>query len=80
MGFDEASDMDFTAHFKDPRKPSLVAQADAVLKAIQAVPKLAESDYSLEQLGISQADIVRINSDAERAAGIANMVDFEEME
>ena len=78
LTFDEASDMDFTAHFADPRKPSLVAQADAVLKGIQAVPKLAESDYALEQLGITQADIMRINSDAERAAGVASMVDFEE--
>lgn len=72
------SQLDFTAHFKDPRKPSLVAQADAVLKAIQAVPKLAESDYSLEQLGISQADIMRINSDVERAQGMADLVEFEE--
>lgn len=77
--YGEVEPLDIAAHFKDPRKPSLVAQADAVLKAIQAVPKLAQSDYSLEQLGISQADIVRINSDAERAAGIANMVDFEEV-
>ena len=76
--FAEMRALDFTAHFGDPRKPSLVAQADAMLKAIQAVPKLAQSDYSLEQLGISQADIVRINSDAERAVGIANMVDIEE--
>lgn len=76
--FAETSAMDFTAHFKDPRKPSLVAQADAVLKAIQAVPKLALSDYSLEQLGISQADIVRINSDAERAEGVGNLVELEE--
>lgn len=73
----DAQALDFTAHFKDPRKPSLVAQADAVLKAIQAVPKLAQSDYSLEQLGISQADIVRINSDAERAAGLADLTEFE---
>ena len=71
-------EMDFTAHFKDPRKPSLVAQADAMLKAIQAVPKLAQSDYSLEQLGISQADIVRINSDAERAAGLEGLAEYEE--
>ena len=78
MGFDEASQLDFTAHFKDPRKPSLVAQADAVLKAIQAVPKLAQSDYSLEQLGISQADIVRINADAVRAEGLMELTDFEE--
>ena len=77
--YEQASQLDFTAHFKDPRKPSLVAQADAMLKAIQAVPKLAQSDYSLEQLGISQADIIRINSDAERAAGIGNMVDFEDV-
>lgn len=77
MAFGEASQLDFTAHFKDPRKPSLVAQADAVLKAIQAVPKLAQSDYSLEQLGISQADIVRINSDAERAAGLADLTEYE---
>lgn len=78
--FDDTSQMDFTAHFTDPRKPSLVAQADAMLKAIQAVPKLAQSDYALEQLGITQADIIRINSDAERAVGIAGMVDFEEEE
>ena len=77
--YGEVEPLDIAAHFKDPRKPSLVAQADAMLKAIQAVPKLAQSDYSLEQLGISQADIVRINSDAERAAGIGNMVDIEEL-
>ena len=76
--FEEASQLDFTAHFMDPRKPSMVAQADAMLKAIQAVPKLAQSDYALEQLGVPQQDIVRINSDAERAVGMADMVDFEE--
>lgn len=65
------------AHFADPRKPSLVAQADAVLKAIQAVPKLAQSDYALEQLGITQADIIRINADAERAAGLADLTEFD---
>ena len=78
LTFEQAAEMDFTAHFKDPRKPSMVAQADAILKAIQAVPKLAESDFAMEQLGIAQADIVRINSDAERAAGVANLVEFEE--
>ena len=76
--FEEMSQLDFTAHFRDPRKPSLVAQADAMLKAIQAVPKLAATDYALEQLGITQADIIRINADAERAEGIAGLVDFEE--
>ena len=76
--FEETQQMDFTAHFKDPRKPSLVAQADAILKAIQAVPKLALSDYSLEQLGIAQSDIVRINQDAEREAGLADLTEFEE--
>lgn len=76
--YGEMSQLDFTAHFRDPRKPSLVAQADAVLKSIQAIPKLAQSDYALEQLGITQADIIRINSDAERAVGLANMVNFEE--
>ena len=76
--FAETSQMDFTAHFTDPRKPSLVAQADAMLKAIQAVPKLAQSDYALEQLGITQADIIRINSDAERAVGLASLAEYED--
>ena len=76
--YEQMAQLDFTAHFKDPRKPSLVAQADAMLKAIQAVPKLAESDYAMEQLGIAQADIVRINNDAERAAGLADLTEFEE--
>ena len=76
--YEDAAQMDFTAHFRDPRKPSMVAQADAMLKAIQAVPKLAQTDFALEQLGISQADIIRINADVERAAGLADLTEFED--
>ena len=46
--------------------------------AIQAVPKLAQTDFALEQLGISQADIIRINADVERAAGLADLTEFED--
>lgn len=47
--------------------PSVVSQSDAVLKQVQAVPKLAESDVVLEMLDYSEEQMLRIDSDWRRA-------------
>ena len=66
------------AHFKDPRKPSLVAQADAMVKWASVDPDIVRTDYFREQMGVDRADIERINGDMERAAGLGFLADFED--
>lgn len=56
-----------TAKFMAPAYPSVVSQSDALLKQVQALPKLAESDVVLEVLGYTEEQRLRINSDARRA-------------
>ena len=53
--------------FRNPAMPSVVTQADAMLKDVQAVPWLAESDVLLEELGFSDDQIQRLRSDRDRA-------------
>nr|WP_314638680.1 phage portal protein [uncultured Olsenella sp.] len=55
------------AKFMSPAYPSIVSQSDAMLKQVQALPKLAESDVSLEVLGYTEEQRIRINSDARRS-------------
>lgn len=49
--------------FMSPAYPSTVSQSDAVLKQVQAIPKLANSDVSLEMLDYTDEQIQRINAD-----------------
>ena len=65
------------AHFKDPRKPSLVAQADAMVKWASVAPGIVHTDYFMEQMGADRADIERINADMTRAAGLGYLAEFE---
>ncbi|QWT18106.1 phage portal protein [Collinsella sp. zg1085] len=53
--------------FMSPAYPSTVSQSDAVLKQIQAIPKLADSDVMLELLDYTDEQMQRINSDAKKA-------------
>lgn len=57
--------------FRNPAMPSVVTQADAMLKDVQAVPWLAESDVLLEELGFSDDQIQRLRSDRDRATSRA---------
>lgn len=57
--------------FMSPAYPSAVSQSDAVLKQVQALPKLANSDVMLELLGYTDEQMQRINSDNRRAEGRA---------
>lgn len=56
------------ARFRNPAMPSVVSQADAMLKIVQAVPWFSESDVLLEELGFSDDQIQRLRSDRAKAA------------
>lgn len=54
--------LNINARFLSPAYPSVVSQSDAVLKQVQAIPALGESDVILEELDYSEEQIQRINS------------------
>lgn len=53
--------------FMSPAYPSVVSQSDAVLKQVQAIPKLANSDVMLEMLDFTDEQMQRIESDNRKA-------------
>ena len=68
----EGAGLNVNPRFMSPAYPSVVSLSDAVLKQVQAIPKLAESDVMLELLDYTDEQMQRINSDAKRAkAGAA---------
>lgn len=54
-------------NWKNPERPSMSAQSDAILKQVQALPWLADSPVILEQLGYDDATVSRLLSDKSRA-------------
>lgn len=46
--------------FRNPSMPSVVSQADAMLKMVQAIPWLGDSDVALEELGFSDDQMLRL--------------------
>ena len=67
-GLDEVS-RTVKPHFNPADRPSVVSMSDAILKQIQAIPALADTDVALEQLGYSKSDIRRIHSETSRSDG-----------
>lgn len=57
--------------FRNPAMPSIVSQADAMVKMISALPWLADSDVALEEFGFSDDQIQRLKSDRARSQGRA---------
>jgi hypothetical protein len=55
------------AKFRDPATPSRSSAADAVQKQVTALPWMADSDVTLEQLGYDETDIARLTVDRDRA-------------
>lgn len=53
--------------FRNPAMPSVVSQADAMIKIVTAVPWFAESDVLLEELGFTADQIQRLRSDRARS-------------
>lgn len=70
---DQLSDQQKTvmAHFKDPSMPSIVSQADAMVKIAAADPTFAGSSVFYEQMGFDEATRDRIMSDKTKAANTA---------
>lgn len=64
---------DLISKWKNPARPSVVSQSDAVVKQVTAIPELAQSQVILEELGYSDAQITRIEADLRRARGRANL-------
>lgn len=56
------------AHFKDPSMPSIVSQADAMVKIAAADPSFAGSSVFYEQMGFDKSQRDRIQSDKNMAA------------
>ena len=63
--------MTVQAHFLAPDMPSRAQMADSTLKNINAFPWLADTDYALEQVGMEQADIMRVRPAREEYAAAA---------
>lgn len=58
------------AHFRRPDRQSAAVTADATLKKVQAVPKLASSQIILRDMGYDDGEIAQIESDMRRADGL----------
>ena len=56
-----------TAKWRNPAMPSIVSQADSMLKIAQAVPWIVNSEILLEELGFTDDQVQRLESDKERA-------------
>ncbi len=79
-GTDYATERDagynLNPRFLSPAYPSVVSLSDALLKQVQALPKLAESTVAYELLDYTDEQIQRIESDARKAqarAAIASL-------
>lgn len=55
-----------TSRWVNPALPSVVSASDAMVKQIAAIPRLAESDVALEELGYSEEQILRLRADWRR--------------
>lgn len=53
--------------FRDEARPSVVSMSDAILKQVQAIPWLADTDVALEMLGYNEEQRQRMQSDKKRA-------------
>lgn len=56
----EAEGLVLQPKFKNPALPSIVSQADAIVKAVSAFPWLASSDVALEEFGFNDEQIQRL--------------------
>ena len=74
-GTDYATERDAGANvnprFLSPAYPSTVSLSDALLKQVQALPKLANSTVAYELLDYTDEQIQRIESDSKKASANA---------
>jgi len=67
-GVDAMSDelRQVSTKWRNPALPSVVSSSDAMVKQISAIPRLAESDVALEELGYADEQIARLRADWRR--------------
>lgn len=58
--------LDITPKFLNPAYPDVLSQGDATLKFVQSFPWAAESQVTLEMMGLDEASIQRLMSDKRR--------------
>ena len=63
----EDTTLNLQTKFKNPALPSIVSQADAIVKAISAFSWMADSDVALEEFGFNDEQIQRLKQDRRRA-------------
>ena len=61
------------AHFKNPARPSIAAATDAMVKIGSQDPAIVGTDFYYEQLGYSQAEIARIQSERVRNQSLVDI-------
>ena len=61
------NDRSVEPRFKNPARPSIVSQADAISKIIAALPWVAESEVPLEEFGFNEDQITRLRNDKRKA-------------
>lgn len=62
---------DFSVSMRNPAMPSVVSQADAMVKIASVVPAFAGTDMFFEQMGFSEDMRRRVQSDMAKASGTA---------
>lgn len=60
-----------TAHFKNPAMPSVVSQADAMVKICSVAPWVSETEVFLEEIGFDDATRKRLLSDKAKIEAMA---------
>lgn len=75
---DESADV--IARFKSPAMPNVAVTTDAAIKIASARKGFATTDVFLEMIGFSQADIVRIKAQEQRARGLALVSGMEDID
>jgi hypothetical protein len=63
----EEQTLSLQTKFKNPAIPSLVSQADAIVKAVSAFSWMSDSDVALEEFGFSDEQVQRLKQDRRRA-------------
>ena len=62
-----------STHWRNPARPSIVSQSDAMIKQIQAIPEIGKTDVALEELGYTRQQITRMRAQIEQQRGRDNL-------
>lgn len=62
-----------STHWRNPARPSIVSQSDAMIKQIQAIPEIGKTDVALEELGYTRQQIMRMRAQIEQSHGRDNL-------